>query len=162
MVNCRNQFNPPLPNGYYGNAFANPVSIASAADLCRNRLQYALELVQKMKSNASEEYVKSMADLMVIRGRPQVAVVRTFIVSDLRHMGFEEVDYGWGKAAYGGPAIGDIDVYTRVASFYVPYKTNKGEKGILVSFCLPSNVMEVFMKELRMMVNKDYCDNSLP
>ncbi|KAI3462217.1 hypothetical protein Pfo_018880 [Paulownia fortunei] len=155
IVNSRKRFNPPLPDGYYGNAFAFPVAIATAENLSKNPLHYALELVRKTKSAVTEEYMKSVADLMAIKGRPHFTVVRTYLVSDVTHAGFGEVDFGWGKAAYGGPAKGGVGAIPGVASFYIPFKNNKGENGIVVPVCLPANAMKVFVKELEMMLKSD-------
>ncbi|KAL0300230.1 UNVERIFIED_CONTAM: Benzyl alcohol O-benzoyltransferase [Sesamum angustifolium] len=155
IVNSRLRFNPPLPAGYYGNAFAFPVAISTAEKLSKNPLAYALELVRKTKADVTEEYMKSVADLMVIRGRPHFTVVRTYLVSDVTHAGFGDVDFGWGKAAYGGPAKGGVGAIPGVASFYIPFKNKKGENGIVVPICLAANAMEVFVKELEMMLKRD-------
>ncbi|KAH6799370.1 HXXXD-type acyl-transferase family protein [Perilla frutescens var. frutescens] len=148
IVNSRRRFNPPIPEGYYGNAFAFPVAISTAGDLSKNPLHYALELVRKAKADVTEEYMKSLADLMVIRGRPHFTVVRSYLVSDVTHAGFGQVDFGWGNPAYGGPAKGGVGAIPGVASFYIPFKNNKGENGIVVPICLPADAMEVFVKEL--------------
>ncbi|KAK4411868.1 Benzyl alcohol O-benzoyltransferase [Sesamum angolense] len=157
-VNGRRLFNPPLPTGYDGNAFALPVAISTTGNLCKQSLDFALELVMKTKSEVTEEYIKSVADLMVIRGRPHFAVVRTYIVSDVRHSGLEDIDYGLGTAVYSGPAKGDVGVIPGLISFYVPFKNYKGERGILVPICLPENAMEVFVKEFQKMVKRDNDD----
>ena len=65
IVNARPKFDPPLPTGYYGNAFAFPVAVTTAGKLCENPLGYALELVKKAKNDVTEEYMRSLADLMV-------------------------------------------------------------------------------------------------
>ncbi|KAL2521949.1 HXXXD-type acyl-transferase family protein [Forsythia ovata] len=153
IVNARNRFNPPLPVGYYGNAFAFPVAISTAENLCKNPLGYALELVTKTKSDVTMEYMKSLADLMVIRGRPHFTVVRSYLVSDVTRAGFGEVDFGWGKAAYGGPAKGGVGAIPGVASFYIPFRNKKGENGIVVPICLPALAMERFVEELESMIN---------
>ncbi|KAK4430464.1 Benzyl alcohol O-benzoyltransferase [Sesamum alatum] len=103
-VEFRRRFNPPLPAGYYGNAVAFSTAITTAGSLSKKPLDYALELVRKMKSKVTAEYVKSVVDLMVIRGRPHFTTARTYVVSNLTRAGFENVDFGWGTAAYGGPA----------------------------------------------------------
>ncbi|GFP82379.1 benzyl alcohol o-benzoyltransferase [Phtheirospermum japonicum] len=159
VVNSRKRFNPPLPEGYYGNAFAFPVAISAAGELSKNPLHYAVELIRKTKLEVTEEYMRSVADLMVIRGRPHFTVARTYLVSDLTRAGFQEVDFGWGKAAYGGPPEGGVAAIPGVVSFYIPTKNNKGDSGIVVPICLPMNAMDVFTKELEMMVKRD--DNSL-
>ncbi|KAH7842306.1 hypothetical protein Vadar_003818 [Vaccinium darrowii] len=122
-VNARAKFNPPLPIRYYGNAMATPVAITTASKLCQNPLGCALQLVRKAKADVTEEYMRSVADLMVIKGRPFFSLVRSYLVSDLTHAYFRDVDFGWGKAAYGGPANGEV-----AGSFYIPFTNKKGER----------------------------------
>ncbi|KAL0287060.1 UNVERIFIED_CONTAM: Benzyl alcohol O-benzoyltransferase [Sesamum angustifolium] len=155
IINGRGVFNPPLPTGYYGNASAIPVAISVAGNLCKQPLDYALELVMKTKYEVTEDYIKSVADLMVIRGRPHFAVVQTYIVSDVTHLGLEDIEYGWGKAVYSGPAKGGVGVILGLTSFYIPFKNKKGERGIIVPICLPANAMKVFVKEFQTMVRRE-------
>lgn len=155
IVNARGKFNPPLPVGYYGNAFAFPVAMSTAGKLCQNPLGYALELVMKAKADVTEEYMRSLADLMVIRGRPHFTVVRSYLVSDVTRAGFRDVDFGWGKAAYGGPAKGGVGAIPGVASFYIPFTNKNGETGIVVPFCLPGPAMDRFMIQLDSMLNSE-------
>ncbi|XP_017977799.1 PREDICTED: benzyl alcohol O-benzoyltransferase [Theobroma cacao] len=143
IVNARSKFNPPLPSGFYGNALGYPVALTTAGQLCQNPMEYGIELVRQAKAKITEEYMKSTADLMVIRGRPNVNTVRCFMVSDLTRAKFREVDFGWGEAEFGGPAYGGDRI-----SFYIPSKNKEGEGGIVVPVCLPAPVMESFVKEL--------------
>lgn len=155
IVNARDKFNPPLPIGYYGNAFAFSIALTTAGELCQNPIEYALELVKKAKANVTEEYMRSLADLMVTRGRPHFTVVRSYLVSDITRAGFEKVDFGWGKPAYGGAAKGGVGAIPGVASFYIPMKNQKGEDGIVVPICLPGPAMEIFVKELDCILKGD-------
>nr|TKS09234.1 hypothetical protein D5086_0000095290 [Populus alba] len=142
IVNARNRFNPPLPRGYYGNCIAYSVAMATAGEISRNSLGFTLELVRKAKANVTEEYMRSVADLLVIKGRPWYTMVRSYLVSDVTRAMFAEMNLGWGKPKYGGPAKGNV------ASFQIPYRTKKGEDGVLVTLCLPTPAMERFVKEL--------------
>ncbi|KAK7316335.1 hypothetical protein VNO77_35295 [Canavalia gladiata] len=153
IVNARAKFGPLLPTGYYGNTFAFPVAVTTAGKLCENPLGYALELVKKAKSDVTEEYMHSVADLMVIRGRPHFTVVRSYLVSDVTRAGFREVDFGWGKAIYGGPAKGGVGPIPGLATFYVPSKNAIGEEGLVIPVCLPSQAMDRFVKELDTILN---------
>ncbi|KAL2252575.1 UNVERIFIED_CONTAM: Benzyl alcohol O-benzoyltransferase [Sesamum indicum] len=54
IVNSRKRFNPPLPAGYYDNAFAFPAAISSAEKLSRKPLAYTLDLVRKTKADIIE------------------------------------------------------------------------------------------------------------
>ncbi|XP_043693867.1 benzyl alcohol O-benzoyltransferase [Telopea speciosissima] len=163
IVNARAKFQPPLPVGFYGNAFAFPIAISPAAKLCNNPLGYALELVKKAKGEVTEEYMRSLADLMVMKGRPHFTVVRTYLVSDLVHAGFGAVDFGWGNAVYGGAAKGGVGAIPGVASFYIPFRNHKGEDGIVVPVCLPGPAMERFVTEIEGMIKEppvDQIDNT--
>ncbi|XP_011085899.1 benzyl alcohol O-benzoyltransferase-like [Sesamum indicum] len=156
FVNGRRLFNPLLPAGYYGNVVATPLAISTAENLCKQPLNFALELVMKAKSKVTEDYIKSVANLMIIRGRPHFAVdMRTYIVSDLTHVASDNLDYGWGAPVFGGPAKGGAGVIPGLLSFHIPIKNIKGERGKLVPICLPANAMEVFVKELETMVKRD-------
>ncbi|KAH9771271.1 Hydroxycinnamoyltransferase13 [Citrus sinensis] len=148
IVNARSKINPPLPAGYYGNGFAFPVAITTAEKLSKNPLGFALELVRKAKNDVNDEYMRSLEDLMVIKGRPHFAVVRSYLVSDVTRAGFGDVDFGWGKPVYGGPAKGGVGAIPGVASFYIPFRNKKGEEGIVVPVCLPAPAMARFVEEL--------------
>ncbi|KAI3743412.1 hypothetical protein L1987_61121 [Smallanthus sonchifolius] len=146
LVNARSKFKPHIPVGYYGNVIGYPAAISKARDLCNKPLGHALELVMKAKSEVTEEYMRSIADLMVIKGRPNFTNVRSYLVSDVRHVGLNDFDFGWGSAVYAGPDF-------HVASFYTRYINNKGESGILVPIWLPRLAMERFVKELDNMLS---------
>ncbi|GMH31060.1 hypothetical protein Nepgr_032903 [Nepenthes gracilis] len=146
-INARSKFNPPLPAGYYGNACAFPAVKSTSGKICGNSLDYALELVKEAKEKVTEEYMRSMADLMVVKGRPPFTVEQTYLVSDITRLGFADVDFGWGKAAYGGPA--NNGSLPHVASFFVAFKNAKGENGKLVPISLPAAAMEIFVRELQ-------------
>lgn len=150
VVNCRKLFNPPLPEGYYGNAIVYPAAVTTAEKLSRSGLHYAVELVKKAKHEATEEYVRSVADLMVMRGRPDLTGVQTYLVSYAK--GFDEVDLGWGKPAYGGVARGGVDSFPRAVSYFLPFKNDKGDDGIMVPICLPPKPMELLLNQLHKMM----------
>ncbi|CAH1417387.1 unnamed protein product [Lactuca virosa] len=152
-VNARTMFNPPLLVGYYGNCLATACAISTARDLLHEPLGYAIELVRKAKALVSEEYVRSTIDLMAIRGRRFTSTFAwTFTISNLSRVGLNEVDFGWGKAAYGGPATGGLDFLPGVLSYYMSSTNKKGESGIMVLISLPSGPMEKFVKELNNML----------
>ncbi|MFQ6667426.1 hypothetical protein Gotur_033459 [Gossypium turneri] len=148
VVNARSKFNPSFPSGYYGNVIVLPAAITTVKSLCEKPLGYAVELIKQAKASVTEEYVKSVAALTVARGK-QIHfpnVIGTYIISDLTNAGFEDIDFGWGKAVFGGPMIA-----VGVISHLMPTKNKKGEVGIVTSVCLPAPAMERFAKELDML-----------
>ncbi|KAJ7962429.1 Benzyl alcohol O-benzoyltransferase [Quillaja saponaria] len=134
-----------VPSGYYGNAFGFPVVISKAGDLCKNSLGYVVELVKKTKAQMSENYVKSVADFMVIMGQPE-SLKGNFFVSDVTRVGYGELDFGWGKPVCAGPCR----VSRHLACVYRRHR-NRGEDGIAVPICLPELAMARFCQELKKM-----------
>ncbi|KAI6706870.1 hypothetical protein NL676_009832 [Syzygium grande] len=123
-INARGKRGLGVPSGYYGNTSVYATVLSKAGRLCSSPLGYAVDLVRKAKGMVSEEYVRSSIDTLVIKGRPKYTTVWNYVVADSTKVGFEEVDFGWGKPAYGGVA-GAFPLI----SFYVKYKTRKGEEG---------------------------------
>ncbi|XP_050221526.1 benzyl alcohol O-benzoyltransferase-like [Mercurialis annua] len=147
--NIRNKFTPELiPKGYYGNGFILSVAISTAKELVKNPLFYALELIRKAKTEMTREYVQSTADTLVIKGRPLFPVEGAYVISDVRNLGSREVDFGWGKALYGGPPKS----FPILISHFVAFENRKGENGFVVPICLPAQVMERFVKELQILL----------
>ncbi|CAH9054395.1 unnamed protein product, partial [Cuscuta epithymum] len=158
IVNARSRFrHHPLPEGYYGNAFAFPVALTTVGKLVEKPLGYAVELVKKAKSEVNEEYMRSVAEMLVVKGRPHFTVVGTYLVSDVRRAGFGEVDFGWGKPAYGGPAKGFVGASPGGGSFFIPSKN-----GIVVTLSLRAFAMEIFVKEVDDMITKGHKNESHP
>ncbi|KAM3682626.1 hypothetical protein ACB098_12G087000 [Castanea mollissima] len=147
-INVRNKFN--LPIGYYGNGIAVSLALTTAGKLCQNPLEYALELIKSAKNNVTEEYVRSLTDLLVIKGRPFLTMVHSYFVSDITRIRFEALDFGLGKAAFGGPGKIFPEPGLDPANFYMPMpmKNSQGEEGIMVPMCLPTLAIERFVKEL--------------
>ncbi|KAM7489481.1 hypothetical protein LguiB_026965 [Lonicera macranthoides] len=152
LVNARGRLDMWLPAGYYGNAFVIPAAISTVKKLSQNSLGYALELVMKAKSSVTTEYVRSVADLMVTRGRPPLQAAGSWLVSDFTRVGLRDVDFGWGKAVYGGMATGRVGDIPGLFNFFVPFRNNKGENVVVVPLCLPAAAMERFVKVLGSML----------
>jgi len=151
IVDARSRFNPPVPKGYYGNAIALTAVLSTASDLCQKPVGYAVELVKKAKDNVTDEYMRSLADFLVINGRPRLSTTgRCFAVSNLTRIGSDELDFGWGLPKYAGTA-GEVP---GVTTFYLPYKNKKRERGILFPLCLPAPAMERFVMELNCMLGE--------
>ncbi|XP_028059327.1 methanol O-anthraniloyltransferase-like [Camellia sinensis] len=141
-----------LSPGYYGNVFTYPAVMAKAGMLSMLPLGYALQLVKKAKAQVSEEYFRSVADLMVIKGRPShtLEANKDYIISDNTRGGFDKLDFGWGKLVYGGIARA-----ISLISFYVPFRDIRGgEDGIVLPICLPESVMDRFEQELKKMTQE--------
>ncbi|XP_052210148.1 alcohol acyltransferase 16-like [Diospyros lotus] len=144
-INGRGKAGLDIPNGYYGNVFVYPASVSKAEMVSKYPLEYAVELVKKTKSQAIDgEYFRSVADLMVTRGRPMYTRKGTFIVSHTAQIGLDKVDFGWGQPVYGGLAEARY-----LISFFSSFKDSERGDGILTAICLPGSTMQRFEDELK-------------
>ena len=158
-INVRNKFCPPFPKGYYGNGIAPALALTTSGKLCQNPLKYALELIKTAKANVTEEYFRSLIDLLVIKGQPSINMVQSYYVSDIRHLGFADLDFGWGKPAFGGPFKFFEEPGREPTSYYISVKNNQGENGIIVPMWLPTSTIERFVKELHSILG-DHAERS--
>ncbi|CAO2173408.1 unnamed protein product [Urochloa humidicola] len=140
-----------IPRGYYGNSVALLAAVSTAGDLRANPVGFAVELVRKAKGTVDVEYLWSVADLMALGGWPHFTAARSaFLLSDMTKVGFGDLDFGWGRAVYGGPATvgaGGVPGLGLVGSL-VRYTTARGEDGILALMCLPGPAMDRFVEEM--------------
>ncbi|XP_039815330.1 benzyl alcohol O-benzoyltransferase-like [Panicum virgatum] len=137
-----------IPWGYYGNSMVLPAAVSRAGDLRSNPVGYAVELVREAKGAVNAEYVRSVADLMVLRGRPHFTAVRSLLLSDLTKAGFGDLDFGWGRPVYGGPAKVGPGVFPGVMSFLIKYTNAGGEDGVIAPVSLPGPAMDRFVEEM--------------
>ncbi|GFZ08603.1 acetyl CoA:(Z)-3-hexen-1-ol acetyltransferase [Actinidia rufa] len=153
IANGRGKHGLCVPRGYYGNVIAYPALVSRAGMISTSPLEYVVEEVKKAKARMTGEYFRSVADLMVTKGRPLYTVAGNYIVSDNTRVGFDTIDFGWGKPVYGGPARA-----SPVISFYARFKDNRGEDGTVVLMCLPEAAMERFQEELKKMTGEQVDD----
>nr|BAC58010.1 alcohol acyltransferase [Cucumis melo] len=142
VVNLRSKIDIPL--GYYGNAVVFPAVITTAAKLCGNPLGYAVDLIRKAKAKATTHLTSPMVDFMVIKGRPRFTELMRFMMSDITRIGFENVDFGWGKAIFGGPIIGGCGIIRGMISYSIAFMNRHNKNSLVVPLCLPPPDMESF------------------
>jgi hypothetical protein len=92
--------------------------------------------------------MQSVADVLVLEGRPAYAWKRTFHVSDLGRAGFDDVEFGWGKAVYGGAADDALNEFPAGANFFQRRKNDRGEDETFVGIYLPGDCTACYKKEV--------------
>ncbi|KAF6993670.1 hypothetical protein CFC21_010529 [Triticum aestivum] len=130
-----------LPTGYYGNACVPLRASAPADDMGGSSLGDVVEMIQKAKATAV--HVRSAADMLALHGPPPFDSPNMFLLSDLRHVGFHRVDFGWGEPVYGGPSQVHLG-----GTFFVAVKDGDGEDAVAVPVMLPRTAMGLFAAEI--------------
>jgi len=139
-----------IPIGYYGNAGAGAVAISTARELCTKPLSYAIELVKKAKNKVDMEYMRSMADLIVLRrGRTPPFTAGSYYLVDQTKARFHDLDFGWGKPVYAGPAeTSPVPSFPLLLSYLLASKNANGEDGIVARISLPGPAMVRLVEEM--------------
>ncbi|KAL5225410.1 hypothetical protein ABZP36_012049 [Zizania latifolia] len=149
-MNARGRWkcDPPLPQGFYGNGFVYLVVETMASELCSSSsLGHAVELVQKAKLDMTEEFTKSMVDLIALHGGPPYVPGWTFVVSDITRIGVDALDFGWAQRVGGGvPMVGDVK--SKQVSYQMRCANVNGEDCVVASMFLPEPAMDTFAKEI--------------
>lgn len=145
-ADMRARMTPKIPAGYYGNCVGLWGTACSAANLCNNSLQYAIELIRAAKLEINDNSLRTMMELGAANDRP--AMTWSFAVSSLRHLGFDCLDFGWGAPVYGGPAA----ARSTMVCWVVPTRNSKEEfEGLVVELRLPAAAMDRFTVEIEKM-----------
>ncbi|PWZ07180.1 Benzyl alcohol O-benzoyltransferase [Zea mays] len=153
-----------IPTGYYGNAFAIPVAVSTAGELCANPVSYAVGLVKEAKDKVDMEYMRSAANLIVLRGRRSPRfTVGMYSLTDETKARFHDLDFGWGRPVYGGPAeaVG-TPALPWLSSFILPFKNASGEDGAVVPVCLPRLAMDRLVDEMGKLRRRSPADVQQP
>lgn len=136
-VDIRGKISPNLPDGYVGNAVITAFATAKVKDLEEKPFGYVVEKVKEGRDRVTDEYVRSVIDwLEVHRGVPATCD-GNFYVSAWGKLGFGGLDFGLGKAVYGGPVVSGNDEFVLLLS--------DGSGGLNVWLGLDKEKMERFM-----------------
>ncbi|CAH9098769.1 unnamed protein product [Cuscuta europaea] len=145
-VNARQKLkNPPLREGFYGNALAVACATSTVAGLHNGPLTETTRLVREARLAVSEEYLRSTIDYIEVdRPRRLEFGGKLSITQWTRFSLYESADFGWGRPIYAGPI--DLTPTPQVCVF-LPGGSGVPDGTMLVCICLPESACSKF-KEL--------------
>lgn len=154
-TNIRRTVKPPLPRGYWGNGCVPLYAQLYAKELVEQPLWKTAELINKSKSNANDEYVRSFIDFQELYYKDGITAGREVSAfTDWRHVGHSSIDFGWG----GPVAVIPLSKYL-VGSvepcYFLPPSSSKKD-GFMLQVNLRETAMPAFMEELDKFNNKVY------
>ncbi|XVF30242.1 hypothetical protein REPUB_Repub16aG0040200 [Reevesia pubescens] len=101
-VNIRPRLVPPLPRSYTGNAVLTAYARAKCKEIEEVPFSRLVELVSEGAKRMTDEYTRSAIDWgEIYQGFPD----GEFLVSSWWKLGFDEVDYPWGRPRYSCPVV---------------------------------------------------------
>ncbi|KAI8020959.1 Spermidine hydroxycinnamoyl transferase [Camellia lanceoleosa] len=123
QVNFRNRMLPPFPQGYFGNAILRIAASSQSGELMTRPLGHASSKIREAVEMVTDDYVRSAIDLVKVQ--PDLTRFRTYhtVGSTQGHfygnpnieitswigLPLKNVDFGWGKEIYMGPATVAFD-----------------------------------------------------
>ena len=101
-VDIRRRLNPPLPESYTGNAVVSAYATGYCKELEKGPLWKIVEKVTEGANRITDEYTRSSIDWgEVYKGYPH----GDMLISSWWRLGFDEVEYPWGKPRYSCPVV---------------------------------------------------------
>lgn len=107
-----------------------------ANDLVNSNLYHTIKLVQHAKSSLTDDYVRSMVDLLEDKNY-KTDLSASLVISQWSKLGLEDLDFGEGKPLHMGPVTSDI------YCLFLPVIGDSNSMRVLVS--MPENVVERFV-----------------
>jgi hypothetical protein len=136
-VDIRSRLNPPLSKEYVGNAVLTAYATMKCKELEEGEFSKLVEIVWEGSRRMSDEYARSIIDWgELYYGFPNGEI----LVSSWWRLGFEEVEYPWGKAKYCCPVV-----YQRknIILLFPPLQ-GSGDGGVNIIVALSPQEMKKF------------------
>ncbi|GAB2300389.1 hypothetical protein Dimus_034431 [Dionaea muscipula] len=141
--------NPPLRDGYYGNAFCIACATSTVRGLVEGPLSDTARLVHEARLRASEEYLRSTVDYLELNRQRRLEFAGKLAITQwTRFSMYESADFGWGSPAYAGPF--DLTKTPQVCLFLpLPERekissSSESDRKMLVCICLPETATAKF------------------
>ncbi|KAI4343579.1 hypothetical protein L6164_010913 [Bauhinia variegata] len=133
----RARFVPPIPEGYFGNAFVFTNSLSKAGELLEKPLSFTVGLVHEAIKMVTDDYMRSAIDYFeVTRSRP--SLTGTLLITTWAKLSFHTTDFGWGEPLFSGPVtLPEKEVTLFIANV-------EERKSINVLLGLPTYAMKTF------------------
>ncbi|KAK1288664.1 3'-N-debenzoyl-2'-deoxytaxol N-benzoyltransferase [Acorus calamus] len=155
-IGIRSVISPPLTDGYYGNACVSSLVIMTGRELCEGPLSKVAMMIKESKRTAGTAgYVWSWLGIMERVNQEKKKIEEngaSLIVTDWRHLGLLEADFGWKSSVNVVPVPWGCFGSSNLSIFLPPFCLDKSmEGGLRVHMCLPRIAMARFEEEMELL-----------
>ncbi|KAK4759925.1 hypothetical protein SAY87_023056 [Trapa incisa] len=143
-VNARQKLlDPPLKEGFYGNAVCLACAVSKVSDLVNGDLSETTSLVRQARLGISEEYLRSTVDYVQVNRPTRLEFGGKLTITQWsRFPIYESADFGWGRPLYAGPI--DITPTPQVCVLLPEGDANADGTTMIVCICLPKEASDRF------------------
>ncbi|MED6218951.1 hypothetical protein PIB30_031291 [Stylosanthes scabra] len=146
---------PPLPEGYYGNAFVDPKVVLTVKELNEMPLSHVVKMINEAKKlGFSREYIKNHIDTTETKTKTEQfdyqGIGASMVLSSWFYLGMlENMDLGWAKPVNMVPAPRDVFGTVGLWIFTPPSDLDPSMNGgVRIFVSLPSDAMPKFKEEM--------------
>ncbi|XP_020216504.1 spermidine coumaroyl-CoA acyltransferase [Cajanus cajan] len=152
-VGVRRILDPPLPEGYYGNAFVGSAVVQTMKELDERPLSEVVKLIKESKKLPSNEYIRNSINMLETMRERNIRIEGTcasVVLTDWRQLSLlEEVDFGWKRSVNIVPVPWNMFGYVDLCLFLPPSNLDSSMKGgVRVFVSLPKASMPKFKEEM--------------
>ncbi|QHO48445.1 hypothetical protein HN51_000511 [Arachis hypogaea] len=158
VVGARRHLDPPLPEGYYGNAIVDANVVLSVKELMEKPLSQVVKHIKEIKKVAfTRNYITDSINTLVTKEQDfnVEGIGAYFNVTDWKHLGFlENMDFGGNVLVNLLPAPCNMFAMVDLCIFAPPSKLDSSMKdgGVRIFVSLPNDAMPKFREEMEALI----------
>lgn len=156
-VGVRHIMDPPLHEGYYGNAFVASNVVLKVKELNEKPLFEIVKLIKESKkASMNEEHIRNSINMLEIMRRRKIKIEgrgASLVLTDWRQLGLlQEVDFGWKGSVNIVPVPWNMFGFVDLCLFLPPNNLDPLIKGgVRIFVSLPQASMDKFKEEMELL-----------
>ncbi|MED6125839.1 hypothetical protein PIB30_072405 [Stylosanthes scabra] len=162
QVGLRKQFDPPLPEGYYGNTTLDAICVLTVREVNEKQLSHVAKMIKEAKRVVrTKEHMKRLMDTLATENEEFDWDGRgaCMCLTEWKHLGFSKnMDFGWTQPVNVVPAPCGMFDKLCLCIFSSPSSLDPSmEGGSRIFVSLPNAAMPKFREEIEALSKYQAC-----